>query len=169
MNDDRRRSGPLVVMVVDDDAQMRALLRDYLSREGLSVVEQPSGEAALAAIEEHGVDAVVVDKEMPGMSGLDLLTYLRHRQPMLPVIVITAFGGDDVVRETFSRGATRYLEKPFRMADLVMAVVSAVDEPPAPLGATAGMDASLSSRPLPRGRERTSRPSAERAVVEERR
>ncbi|MEX2148300.1 MAG: response regulator [Candidatus Rokuibacteriota bacterium] len=111
-------SAPLAVMVVDDDPSMRSLLVDYLSREGFGVIAQASGEAAVAALEIERVDAVVVDKEMPGMNGLDFVSYVRGRRPELPIVLITAFGGAHVRREALARGASRYLEKPFHLKEL---------------------------------------------------
>ncbi|HUF93032.1 MAG TPA: response regulator [Candidatus Limnocylindria bacterium] len=111
-------SAPLAVMVIDDDPSMRSLLVDYLSRQGFDVTTQPSGEAAVAALEVERVDAVVVDKEMPGMNGLDFVSYVRGRRPELPIVLITAFGGAHVRREALARGASRYLEKPFHLKEL---------------------------------------------------
>jgi DNA-binding NtrC family response regulator len=65
------------------------------------------------------VDVVVLDKEMPGIGGFDFLSFIRRRCPEIPVILITAFGGPRVAEEAFRRGATRYLEKPFRVTDLL--------------------------------------------------
>jgi two-component system response regulator HydG len=104
------------VLVVEDDGAMRALLRDFLDRVGYRVLEQPNGAAVTALVETEHVDAVILDKEMPGPSGLDLLSFLRHRLPDVPVVFITAFGGPDVAEEARRRGAYRYLEKPFRLA-----------------------------------------------------
>jgi DNA-binding response OmpR family regulator len=121
--------GAKAVLVVDDDPEMRALLRDYLRREGFEVVDSATGEHAVALVETRSFDAAIVDKETPGMGGLDLLSFLRHRCPAVPVIVITAFGGDAVAEEAFARGACRYLEKPFRIHNLVAALRSVTAVP----------------------------------------
>lgn len=117
----------ITVMVVDDDTEMRALLRDFLEREGFRVVEAPSGDEAIALVESENFDVVVLDKEMPGLNGLDFLSFVRHRCPGVPVILVTAFGGSVVAAEAFARGARRYLEKPFLVADLLTAVRSVGD------------------------------------------
>jgi DNA-binding NtrC family response regulator len=110
------------VLVVDDDPEMRRLLRAFLERDGLRVLEEASGEAAIAVVETERIDAVILDKEMQGTSGLDLLVFLRRRCPGTPVILITAFGGRRVADEALRRGAQRYLEKPFRATELIEAV-----------------------------------------------
>jgi DNA-binding response OmpR family regulator len=122
------------VMVVEDDPEMRAMLKDFLEREGYRVIDRVSGEQALKAIESEGLAAVILDKEIPGMRGLDVLSVLRRRWPKIPVILITAFGGAAVAEEAFARGAKHYLEKPFRVDDLLAMLrsVSAADEYPRP-------------------------------------
>ena len=103
---------------------MRSLLRDVLIWEGFRVLVEPTGEGAIAVSESERLDVAIVDKEMPGLGGLDLLSFFRHRLPDVPVILITAFGGPRVAEEAFRRGAARYLEKPFRVTDLLSAIRS---------------------------------------------
>lgn len=116
-------TGPrLTALVVEDDPAMRSLLRQALEREGFDVLEDATALAALGRVEQARVDVAIVDKEMPGMSGLDLVSSLADRCPGLPVILVTAFGGAAVAEEAFRRGAARYLEKPFRIDDLMTAL-----------------------------------------------
>lgn len=95
---------------------MRVLLRDFLEHGGHRVIERSGGWDVVALVESERVDVVILDKEMPGVSGLDLLLSLRHRYPTVPVIFITAFGGQAVAAEAVRRGAHAYLEKPFRIS-----------------------------------------------------
>jgi DNA-binding response OmpR family regulator len=111
-----------VVLLVEDDPTMRELLRAYLQCEGFVVVDEPSAERAVIASETVPLAAAVVDKELPGMGGLDLLSLLKERHTHLPVIVVTAFGGPAVAEEALARGASRYLEKPFRLRELAAAL-----------------------------------------------
>ena len=106
------------VMIVDDDAEMRALLRDALERDGFDVREG-AGNEVIPLLEREAPDAIVLDKEMNGVNGLDLLPCIRRRQPDIPVILVTAFGGVEVEAEALRRGATHYIDKPFRMAHLL--------------------------------------------------
>jgi DNA-binding NtrC family response regulator len=109
----------MTVLIVDDDPAMRAMLTDVLTRRRIDVVSDSNGADALARLEAMPIDAVVLDKEMPGISGLDVLTAVHRGHPRLPVIVITAFGGRRVAHDALARGASGYLEKPFRVHDLV--------------------------------------------------
>lgn len=113
---------PTTVLVVDDDPAMRALLRDWLEREGCRVLEAPSGERLLAAAETAEVDVVILDQEMPGQGGLDVLPAFRRRRPRVPVILITAFGGAKMAEDALRLGASHYLEKPFPLRALLRAV-----------------------------------------------
>ena len=113
-------------MIVDDDAEMRALLRGALERDGFEVRED-SGVHLVPLLKWRAPDAIVLDKEMAGVNGLDLLSYIRQRYPGLPVIVVTAFGGTDVEAEALKRGATCYIDKPFRVARLLAMLRAALD------------------------------------------
>jgi len=115
------KPGPerLRVMIVDDDAEMRALLRDALEREGFRVREHPAGDQLIPLVAEWKPDAVVLDKEMVGSSGLDLLRDIRRRHPGTPVVLVTAFGGAEVEAEALRLGAAYYMDKPFRVSRLL--------------------------------------------------
>jgi FixJ family two-component response regulator len=122
-----------LALVVDDDSAMRTLVRDLLAWEGIEARELPSGDGLVEAVEREPIGLVVLDKEMPGPSGLDLLAFLRRRCPEVPVIVVTAFGGARVRAEAMARGAAVYLDKPFRVGDFLLAVRRALGwEPPRP-------------------------------------
>jgi len=113
------------VLVVDDDPAMRALLRDWLEREGYAVIEEPDGERLLAAARVARFDVVILDKEMPEPGGFEVLPDFRRQYPETPVILITAFGGPRVAEEALRRGADRYLEKPFQLGAILEAVQEA--------------------------------------------
>jgi DNA-binding response OmpR family regulator len=115
------------ILVVDDDAEMAALLRDALEREGFRAIAATRGREAILAAERERFDLLIVDKEMPELSGFDLMSELRALHPELRAIVLTAFGGSLVARAARKRGADHYLEKPVRLAalmDVVRAVLS---------------------------------------------
>lgn len=107
------------VLVVDDDADMRKLLKDFLQPDGYDVIEAANGHDAMLLAESETIDIVVLDKEMPGMNGLDVLSFLHQRCPSVPVIFVTAFGGPQVAEESRRRGAMEYVEKPFRVRPIV--------------------------------------------------
>ena len=88
--------GPLRVLVADDDPQMRRLIRGVLQRDGFEVVEAADGLDALEAVEQGGVDLVILDVDMPRLDGLGVPEELRAqvRTACLPVIVLTAQHGE---------------------------------------------------------------------------
>jgi len=105
-------SGPGRILVVDDDADTRLLLRTTLEQRGYGVVEAASGEEALGAL--TGVRLVTLDLRMAGMSGLDVLRQIRSRLDtgMTPVIVATAVGDPETEMKLFEAGADDFVVKP---------------------------------------------------------
>ncbi len=123
-------AGHVTALVVDDDPAMRALLRDWLEREGFGVLEEPGGEELLTAARGTAAfDVVILDKEMPGVTGLDVLPTFRALRPDVPVILVTAFGGAQVAEEALKLGVHRYLEKPFQLRTLIETVRAAIAAP----------------------------------------
>lgn len=114
------------LLVVEDDAEMRALLADVLREEGNEVVEASNGAEALIRLRAEPFAAIVLDKNMPGLSGLDLLPGMRTICPNTPVIMITAFGDVATYVDAVEKGASAYLFKPFRMEELLQALRQAV-------------------------------------------
>ncbi|MBI2114685.1 MAG: response regulator [candidate division NC10 bacterium] len=121
------------ILVVDDDGEMRALLADVLGDEGYDVVEAANGAEALIRLRADSFAAIVLDKNMPGLSGLDLLPGLRVICPETPVILITAFGDVATYMEAMEKGAYEYVFKPFRMEELLRVLRRAL-----PSGARSG-------------------------------
>jgi DNA-binding response OmpR family regulator len=117
------------VLLVDDDAEMRALLRRTLEFDGHDVTELDRGAHVVEMLRGAPFDLVVLDKEMPGLSGFDLLPVLRREFPQVPVVLITAFGGRQVATSALRLGAARYLEKPFRLGQLRDVIDSLVSRP----------------------------------------
>lgn len=116
------RESVTTVLVADNDSATRALVRDILETNGIQVLEEPGGERVVARVEAGGLDAVVLDKEIPGLNRLEILSRLRRRCPEVPVVLVTAFGGPEAAAEAFRRGATRYLEKPLRLVHLPVVI-----------------------------------------------
>lgn len=110
------------ILIVDDDAEMASLLHDTLEREGFRVVVQTRGREAIASAEREAFDLVIIDKVMPDINGLDLMSTLRARFPGLRAILLTAFGGALVARAAKKRGADHYMDKPVRLDALVETV-----------------------------------------------
>jgi DNA-binding response OmpR family regulator len=94
------------------------------------VTERDRGTHVLGALREAPFDLIILDKEMPEMTGLDLLPLLRREFPRVPVLLVTAFGGRQVESSALRLGATRYLEKPFRLSQLRDVVDGLLGGPP---------------------------------------
>jgi len=107
------------ILAVDDDAEMRALLFDVLTEEGYEVQQAPNAAEALIRLRNENFSAIVLDKNMPGLSGLDILPGLRLICPETPVIMITAYGDVATYVDAVEKGVSEYLFKPFRMEELL--------------------------------------------------
>ncbi len=115
----------LDILVVDDEAEIRAALRGTLEDEGHTVYEAESGDRALEVLDERRVDAVLLDLSMPGLPGLDALSRIREIAPDTGVIVVT---GEKTTANAFQaarRGAYDFIEKPPQADRLLAAVVEA--------------------------------------------
>ncbi|QQZ60073.1 response regulator transcription factor [Paenibacillus sonchi] len=109
------------VLVVDDDANIRELVRLYLEDEGIEVVQKGNGAEALEYAENHPPDLVVLDIMMPGMDGWALCARLRELGDM-PVLMITAKGEPADRIKGFKLGTDDYLVKPFDPMELALRV-----------------------------------------------
>jgi two-component system sensor histidine kinase ChiS len=121
------------ILVVDDEATVRALLRDVLELEGHEVDEAPDGPTALDHIESTRPDLVLLDVMMPGMSGIDVLSEIRHHEGAiggLPVAMLTAAGDDETTWAGWTNGASVYLNKPFDHLNLLTWIDRLLDRTP---------------------------------------
>lgn len=118
------------ILVVDDEPQVGAVLRDLLVELGYVVETAVRGAEALQIVPVFQPDAVLLDLQMPEMSGVEVLDHLRRDHPLLPVIMVTGNANLDVARDTLTRGAFDYLRKPFNLDVLDRVVAAAVVRPP---------------------------------------
>lgn len=104
------------VLLVEDEEPLRLVLRDLLEREGFEVVEAADGILALVEVDRSAPDAVVLDLNLPGLDGYEVLARLRARaaNSALPIIVLTATSDEDHEVRAIELGATEFLAKPFR-------------------------------------------------------
>jgi DNA-binding NtrC family response regulator len=116
------------VLVVDDDADMSAMLARHLESEGMVVVAATGGRAALKALASQEFDVVVTDLVMDEVGGLEVLTAAGRCRPAPRVILMTAFGTLETAIEAMRQGAYDYLAKPFKLAEVTMAVCRAFDD-----------------------------------------
>jgi DNA-binding NtrC family response regulator len=119
-------------LVVDDDDAMRALLMDVLRNDGYDAAEARDGAQAVLALRAREYDLVLIDKNMPGPSGLDLLPGLRRVCPQSQFVMMTAYGDVPSYMEAVEKGAAEFLFKPFLMDDLRAAIAKALGSNAAP-------------------------------------
>ena len=113
------------VLVVDDEENLRLVLRTLLRRHGYEVETAASGEEALGLVDSFGPDYVLTDVRMPKMGGLDLLATLRAKNHDATVIVMSAYGNVDLALEAMKAGAYDYVQKPFKPDEIVLVLKKA--------------------------------------------
>jgi two-component system KDP operon response regulator KdpE len=122
------------VLVVDDEPQIRRVMRVALSAQGYETVEARSGEEALAQFREHLPDLVLLDLNMPGIGGLEACRLLRAGSEV-PIIVLTVRGAEEEKVKALDAGADDYVTKPFGMQELLARIRAHLRRAPAaPIG-----------------------------------
>jgi two-component system response regulator FixJ len=142
------------IALIDDDAAVLDALRLYLERNEIRVSSFSTAEGFLASLgESNGVDCIVADVRMPGLSGIDLVREICSRASSPPVILITAHGDVDMAVAAIKLGAFDFIEKPFderRLLESIRAAVSqsspAQSVPPLDLATVKERVASLTDR-----------------------
>jgi two-component system response regulator AtoC len=108
------------VLVVDDEENLRLVLRTLLKRQGYEVETAASGDEALTLVDTFGPDVVLTDVRMPRMGGLDLLSTLKAKGNEATVIVMSAYGSLDAALEAIKAGAYDYVQKPFKPDEIIL-------------------------------------------------
>lgn len=115
----------LRILLVDDHELFRVGLRELLEAEGFEVADAASGESALRQCRSVRPDVVVMDMNMPGMSGIEATRGILEAHPAAAVLMLTVAADDERVLEAIRAGATGYLLKEARLAEIVAAVNAA--------------------------------------------
>jgi len=115
---DVHTKGAPMVLVVDDDDRIRSLLMDTLSALGYQALGAKNGEEALTLLETEKLDLVITDVRMPKVNGLSLLKNIKHRNPLLPVLIITGYNFTYTKDQAMESGADGFLAKPFRIGKI---------------------------------------------------
>jgi len=110
------------ILVVDDDEDIRALIRLYLESDGFFVTEAGDGTEAIQIIAQTQVDLAILDIMMPHMDGWQLCEQLRQQFPDLPLVMLSAKGETQDKLRSFRLGSDDYMVKPFDPLELVMRV-----------------------------------------------
>ena len=117
------------IMVVDDEADVRALLCNSLKRIGYNVISASCGSEALELLDQKPLSLVIADIRMPEMSGMELLACLKQSNPQLPVILLTGYASVQNAVEAMRLGAADYVMKPFTVTALQSTVQRAIVQP----------------------------------------
>ena len=115
------------ILVVDDEQTQRVILAEVLRDEGYLVVEAADGETALQRVRDGGVDLILTDVRMPGISGDELLVKVREERPHLPVLLITAHDTVEQAVAAMQAGAFSYIAKPINLDGLLAQVQRALE------------------------------------------
>jgi CheY-like chemotaxis protein len=124
---DARKKG-ITVLLVDDEDQLRRVMKDLLEREGYTIAEAADGVEALDQADRLAPDVIVLDLNLPTLDGYSVLSQLRSRPATreIPIIVLTAKGDEDNEVRVFELGADDFLTKPFRARALSARLESVV-------------------------------------------
>ena len=120
------------VLVVDDEPRVGQMLRDVLIELGYVVKVAVRGAEALRLVPVFQPDVVLLDLQMPEMSGVEVLDHLRRDHPNLRVVILTGNENVEVAKSTLRSGAFDYVRKPFSIDVLERVVAAAIAQPPSP-------------------------------------
>jgi DNA-binding NtrC family response regulator len=115
------------ILLVDDEPEVLTVLEKILTRFGYNVIPRPHAESALPEVRQGaGIDLVITDLVMPGMSGSELAAAVRKRMPDVPVILLTGHGSVESYIQTRSDGVFEYINKPVEANELRRIVQAAI-------------------------------------------
>ena len=115
------------ILIVDDDHHLRKSFDKLLTQDGHSVRTALTGEAALPLVRSNVFDLIIMDVRLPGMDGLRTFKAIREIEPLLPVIIMTAFGTTETAIEATKMGAFDYILKPFNIPEMLALIDKAVE------------------------------------------
>ena len=116
-----------VVLVADDDPFILSVLKLGLAGKGYEVLTASDGRTALESLDRAQPDLLILDIEMPGLTGMEVLKEVRRDQPALPVVIMTAHGTVALAVKAMKEGATEFITKPFEMDSLLLVIQSALE------------------------------------------
>ena len=121
-------AGHARILVADDEESIRFLIGEVMTREGYEVDLVEDGGKAIQRIREREYDLVIMDVKMPGVGGLEALSEVRRLRPNLIVVMITAFGTQQIALEAIRKGAYDYFSKPFEIDEMRIVVRRALEK-----------------------------------------
>ena len=118
---------PGTLLVVDDEPQILRAVAGLLQDEGFEVLTAPDGETALKMVAAEAPDLVLLDIALPGLDGLEALTELKRQHPLLPVIMVSAYGSVENAVKATRLGAFDFIEKPPNADKILLSVRNALE------------------------------------------
>jgi two-component system KDP operon response regulator KdpE len=115
-----------LILIVDDEMSIRRALHTTLHKLGFRTVEAARGEEALSLVRTNSFDAVLLDINMPGMSGIDTCRNMRRISPRIPILMLTVRDSEDDKVEALDAGADDYVTKPFQLRELTARIRAAM-------------------------------------------
>lgn len=115
------------ILVVDDEESHRIMLRAVLKEEGYEVAEAADGTEAVRAVEQEPFDLILLDLRMTTMDGIEALTEIRKKNPLVPVLIMTAYASVKTAVEALKAGAFEYLTKPLDIEELKILIEKALE------------------------------------------
>jgi two-component system, response regulator, stage 0 sporulation protein F len=119
------------ILIVDDQNGIRVLLVEVFNSEGYKTYQASNGKLALEIVKRESPDLVLLDMKIPGMDGLDILKHIKQIDPSMKVIMMTAYGELDMIKEATDLGALMHFTKPFDIDELRIVVNHHLKSPPA--------------------------------------
>jgi len=116
------------LLIVDDEASYREVLKKLFESEGHTVDTAPDGRAALTKVKNGRCDLIISDVRMPDVDGVELLKLVRDIDPDIAVVLMTAFGTMETARSAFALGADDFIQKPFSNEELKIIVKRALEK-----------------------------------------
>jgi two-component system KDP operon response regulator KdpE len=114
------------ILVVDDEPSIRRILHVALGKLGFETVDAARGEEALSLLRNITFDAVLLDINMPGMTGVDTCKSIRRLLPRMPIVMLTVRDNEDDKVEALDAGADDYITKPFQLLELAARIRAAM-------------------------------------------
>lgn len=116
------------ILIVDDQHGIRLLLNEVFKKEGYQIFLAANGIEALSIFDKEAIDCVLLDMKIPGMNGIEILRHLKERQSTIPVVMMTAYGEQNLIEEALELGAVKYFTKPFNIFDIQKEVKKILEE-----------------------------------------
>jgi len=106
------------ILLIDDDANVLAVISDLLKSTGYAVYEASDAQEAARVVKEEFIDLALIDLRMPGTDGIDLMLSLKKMNPHLRVIIYSGYPSMNTAIDALKKGADDYIPKPFKLGEL---------------------------------------------------